>query len=158
PAWAPDGRAIAVRRQLGLSAVVAAKQNHGTPVDVVTIAADGTAAAPRMTNLTQDWDLLPGPPAFNPDGRSVYFGAGIGGSDHLFKVSSTGGGVTQVTAGDRRLESFSPSAKWETMAYVAGDSAHPGEIFVSALDGRGEKKLTAFNDAFVAEIDAAAAD
>ena len=44
------------------------------------------------------------------------------------------------------------------MAYVAGDSAHPEELFVSAIDGRAEKKLTTFNDAFVKEIEAISAD
>jgi dipeptidyl aminopeptidase/acylaminoacyl peptidase len=157
PAWSPDGRTLAVRRELGLSAVIAAKQNHGAPNDVVTFAVDG-ATPPRMVNLTANWDLLPGAPAFSPDGRHVYFAAGIGGSDHLFRVPAAGGAVAQVTTGERHLASFSPSARWETMAYVGGDSAHPEELFVSAIDGRGEKKLTSFNDAFVAEIEAAAAD
>src|SRR5262249_27342344 len=124
PAWSPDGRTIAVRRELGLSAVIAAKQSPGAPTVIVVFAADGTAP-PRMTNLTEAWDLLPGAPAFNPDGRFVYFAVGIGGSDHLFRVPAAGGAVAQVTTGERHLAGFSPSARWETMAYVGGDSAHP---------------------------------
>src|SRR5262245_9290381 len=91
PAWSPDGRAIAVRRELGLSSVIAAKQNHGAPTDIVTFTVDD--ATPRMTNLTAAWELLPGAPAFSPDGRFVYFAAGIGGSNHLFRVPSAGGAV-----------------------------------------------------------------
>ena len=165
PAWSPDGRAIAARRELGLSAVIASKQNHGAPTDIVVFAADG-ATPPKTTNLTEDWDLLPGPPAFSPDGRFVYFAAGIGGSDHLMRapVSSSASGVSrtgpvqQVTSGDRHLANFSPSGRWDTMAYLGGDSAHPDELFVSAIDGRGEKKLTTFNDAFVREVEAVTAD
>ena len=71
PAWSPDGKSIAVRRELGLSAVIASRQNHGAPIDVVVFAASG--GPPR--NLTADWELLPGPPAWNPDGRFVYFTA-----------------------------------------------------------------------------------
>ena len=41
PAWSPDGNSLAVRRELGLSAVIAAKQNHGAPTDIVTFAAGG---------------------------------------------------------------------------------------------------------------------
>jgi dipeptidyl aminopeptidase/acylaminoacyl peptidase len=154
PAWSPDGRTLAVRRELGLSAVIAAKQNHGAPTDIATIAASG--GAPK--NITAEWDLLPGAPGWSPDGRYVYFSAGIGGSDHLVRVPSTGGTVAQVTTGERHLAGFSPSAQWTTMAYLGGDSAHPEELFVAGIDGRGEKKLTTFNDAFVKDVEAVTAE
>jgi len=154
PAWSPDGKSLVARRELGLSAVIASKQMHGAPTDVALFAADG--GAPK--NLTADWDLLPGPPAFSPDGRFVYFAAGIGGSDHLFRVTANSTRVEQVTTGERHLANFTPSARWDAMAYIAGDSAHPEELFVSGIDGRGEKKLTTFNDAFLKDIDAIAAD
>jgi dipeptidyl aminopeptidase/acylaminoacyl peptidase len=154
PAWSPDGTRIAVRRELGLSAVIASKQMHGAPTDVVTFAAAGGG----MTNLTADWDLLPGPPAFSPDGRFVYFGAGIGGNDHLFRVATANPRVEQITTGERHLANFSPSARWDAMAYVGGDSAHPEELFTSAIDGKAEKRLTTFNDAFLKEIEAVTAD
>ena len=154
PAWSPDGKSLVVRRELGLSAVIASKQMHGAPTDVALFAAEG--GAPK--NLTADWDLLPGSPTFSPDGRFVYFAAGIGGNDHLFRVAASSTRVDQITTGERHLANFSPSARWDTMAYVAGDSAHPEELFVSGIDGRGEKKLTTFNDAFVKEIEAITAD
>jgi len=154
PAWSPDGKSLVARRELGLSAVIASKQMHGAPTDVALFAADG--GAPK--NLTADWDLLPGAPAFSPDGRFVYFAAGIGGNDHLFRVATSSSRVEQVTSGERHLASFSPSARWDAMAYVGGDSAHPEELFASGIDGRAEKKLTTFNDAFVKDVEAITAD
>jgi hypothetical protein len=154
PAWSPDGKSLVARRELGLSGVIASKQMHGAPTDLALFAADG--GAPK--NLTADWDLLPGPPAFSPDGRFVYFAAGVGGSDHLFRVAANSPRVEQVTTGERHLANFTPSARWDAMAYIAGDSAHPEELFVAGIDGRGEKKLTTFNDAFVKDIEAIAAD
>jgi len=166
PAWSPDGRTIAMRREQGLSAVIAAKQNYGAPNDVFIVAADGgsgSSRTPQLTNITSGWDLLPGPPSWSPDGRFVYFTGGIGGSDHMFRAnvgsgSSRTSAVEQITTGDRQLNGFSQSSRWDAMAYVAGDSAHPAELFTSSSDGRNEKKLTTFNDAFVKDVEAIAAD
>ena len=141
PAWSRDGTTIAFRRLLGLNAVIASRQDHGAPVDICTIPAEGGAE----TNVTEKWDLLPGPPAWSSDGRSIYFSGGTGGDDHLFRVAPETGVVEQVTQGNRRLSGFSPSANYATIAYVGTDSTHPTELFRSAIDGRGEKQLTAFN-------------
>ena len=145
PAWSPDGASIAFRRVVGLSAVIAAKQDHGAPVDIYTIPAQGG----MMHNVTAEWDFLPGAPAWSSDGQSIYFSGGIGGSDHLFRVAMSVGAVEQVTQGDRRLTGFSPSARFSSMAYVGTDSTHPTELFVSAMEGGAEKQLTSFNSALV---------
>src|SRR3972149_3767295 len=87
PAWTPDGKALVFRRQMGLDLVIAAKQDHGAPVDVVRMAAAGGA----MENLSAAWDLLPGGPTVSADGRSVFFSGRLGGGNHLFRVPTGGG-------------------------------------------------------------------
>jgi len=155
PAWSPDGRTIAVRRELGLSAVIAARQNHGAATDIALVPVAG--GAPR--NLTADWDLIPGAPGWSPDGRFIYFPAEIGGNDHLFRASiDTPARVEQVTNGERRLEGFAPSGGVKTMAYVGQDSAHLAELFVSSIDGRDERRVTSFNDAFVKDVEPISAE
>ncbi|HTK28657.1 MAG TPA: S9 family peptidase [Vicinamibacterales bacterium] len=154
PAWSPDGASVVVRRTLGLSAVIASKERHGSPVDIVRIAAAG--GAPR--NLTAEWDLIPGAPACDPDGRFVYFSGGIGGNDHLFRAAADGGAVQQVTSGDRELSGFSPAASWQSMAYVGTTSTRPDELFVSSISGGGERRITAFNNALVRETEPSSAE
>jgi len=152
--WSPDGSSIAVRRELGLSAVIASKQTHGAPVDIYLISASGGP----LKNITADWDLIPGMPAWSPDGRYVYFGAEVSGADHLFRVAAGSGSVEQVTKGQRELTAFSPSARWDLMAFVGQDSTHPTELFASAVDGSREKRLTSFNDPLVADVEPATAE
>lgn len=154
PAWSPDGRTIAVRRELGLSAVIAAKQDHGAPVDIALVPADG--GAPK--NLTANWDLVPATPGWSADGRFVYFSGGIGGNVHLFRATVATASVSQVTTGDRHLAGFSPSGDVKSIAYVGQDSSHPDELFVSSIDGSAETRTTSFNSAFVNDVEPATAD
>jgi dipeptidyl aminopeptidase/acylaminoacyl peptidase len=154
PAWSPDGGTIAFRRELGLSEVIKAKWNHGAPVDINTMPASGGSPV----NATSHWDLLPGAPSWSADGKFLCFSAGIGGNEHLFRVAAVGGDVIQVTHGERQLSGFSASASAGLMVYAGQDSAHPGELFVSSLDGRREKQLTSFNEVLLSEVALSKAD
>ncbi len=146
PAWSPDGRAIAVLREEGLSRILAEGRTQGSPLDVVLIPATG--GAPR--NLTPDWDDLPGAPRWSADGASVYFNAGFKGTAHLFRIDVSTAKVEQVTQGDRVLPG-EVSIAGDRIAYASSTSDRPAEIYTASLKGAGETKITAGNDALVAE-------
>ena len=73
--------------------VIAQKLNQGGPRDLFIRPTSGG----DPINLTANWDLEPGDARFSPDGKFIYFPAGIGGEEQLFRVSVPGGQVTQVT-------------------------------------------------------------
>ena len=99
PAWSPDGRSLVFRRRQSLSQIIQAKVNHGAAVDLYRISATGG----DLSNLTAEWDLIPDPPIWSPDGRFVYFAAAVGGDTQLFRTPSGGGAVEQLTRGERAL-------------------------------------------------------
>ena len=160
PAWSPDGHSIIVRREQGLSAVIAAKLTHGAPVDLYRVPVEaGLNETNRWQNLTASWDLIPGRPEVDAAGRGVLFDAEIGGDHHLFRVPLTGGGVEQLTHGARRLSGFSTSSSGAQLAYASTDPTHPSEVYVAALDASCsdrarlcETRVSNVNSAFLAEV------
>ncbi len=126
PKWSPEGRFIIFTRAQSLSQVIAAKQNHGSPVDLYRMPIEGG----KMENLTSDWDMLPGAPSISPDARFVYFSAGVGGNAHLFRLPAAGGKVAQVTQGDRVLGTFGYSTAFDRIAYTGADrNSSNGSLF-----------------------------
>jgi dipeptidyl aminopeptidase/acylaminoacyl peptidase len=147
PIWAADGSIVALREQ-SLTQILAAKQQFGSPVDLYRFPAGGGTPV----NLTASWDYIPSPPRLAPEGRVLHFSAGVGGATHVFRLPLTGGAVDQVTRGSRRHAGASIAWDAQRVAYVAGDATRPPEVFVAALDGSGERRLSSFNDALLASI------
>jgi dipeptidyl aminopeptidase/acylaminoacyl peptidase len=154
PAWSPDGKSLVMRRRQGLSQVIQSKQHHGAAVDLYRMPAAGGA----MVNLTPDWDLIPDPPQYSPDGKFVYFAAAVGGDTQLFRMPAPGGQPEQVTHGERNLGGFSFSRDFDRMAYSAGEATHPAEAFASHIDGTGEVRLSSLNGKWMEGVDLAPAE
>jgi dipeptidyl aminopeptidase/acylaminoacyl peptidase len=138
-AWSPDGRTLVFGRAQGLSQVIQSKQNHGGKMELCVMPAAGGA----MSKLAGDFDLIPTSTAWHGD--SIYITAAVGGDTQLFQMPAAGGKARQITGGKRALGGFSFSAAFDHMAYTAGDSTHPADVFAARPDGTGETRLSSFN-------------
>jgi dipeptidyl aminopeptidase/acylaminoacyl peptidase len=141
PAFSPDGRRIAFRRQKGLSSLIAEKATKGSPLDVLVM----DLPSREVANVTSSWDLRPEKPLFSIDGSQLSFEAEISGGRHLFRAPADGtGSVTQVTNGDRQIEDVTFSRDWAWMAYSSETATAPSDVYVSRMDGGAERRLSSF--------------
>jgi dipeptidyl aminopeptidase/acylaminoacyl peptidase len=173
PAFSPDGRWISYVRSFGLDMIIDGKLDHGGPRDLYLLPVDASEGFPGPTaegdearrpmaaggeavNLTADWDLDPGTPMWSPDSRYLYFTAGIGGAVHLFRVAASGGGVEQVTTGERRIGGLDVDRAFRRMTYTVGEFDRPPDVWVADVDGGNERRLTDVHRDFMAEVEVAA--
>lgn len=144
-AISPDGRRLAFRYTA----------DYGAPTDVVLLDLEPATGTPRGEPrvLTADWPLSPGALTWTPDGRALRFTARTGGSLHVFELDVARSAVRQITTGRRILSdvSFSRDGRW--MAYTVTTPTQPAEVFVARRDGSAERRVTAFNDSLLGELE-----
>ena len=146
--FSPDGKYLSYVRSFGTDMIIEQKLNHGGPRDVYV----RPSAGGDPVNLTEKWDLDPGPIHWSPDSRHIYFTAGIGGEVHLFRVSVPAGQIEQVTRGPRRLNGITFDKAFTRMAYTVGVHDTPGDVYVANLDGTNERRLTGIHQAIASEV------
>jgi dipeptidyl aminopeptidase/acylaminoacyl peptidase len=147
--YSPDGKFLLSQRTFGDDMIIQQKLNHGGSRDLILWPTDGGTTI----NLTEKWDLEPNGARWSTDSRFVYFTAEKGGTTQLFRVAAKSGAtVEQVTKGERRLNNVTFDKAMTKMAYTVGMFEAPPEVWVSNIDGTGEKKLTHVMDDVLNEI------
>ncbi len=144
----PDGEWISYVRSFGTDYIIERQLDHGGPRDLYVRPVSGG----DPVNLTSAFDLDAGTPMWAPDGDHMYFTTGIGGATHLFRVSSDGGAVEQVTTGLRRIQGLTIDDDFEHMAYTVGRFDLPSEIWTSDIDGGNERQLTTVHAEFLSQV------
>ena len=136
-AWSPDGRRLALIHRPGRT-----KQAHFGVLDVAT---------GKVTPMAQGWRYEPAGIEWLPSGQIAVW-ADIGGSSGLFLVDPKDGRLRESLGGRRKMNGFSFDQAGRTVAFVATSVNKPTELFIAGADGKGERKLTGFNDKLNAEV------
>ena len=145
PVWSPDGRSIAFL----------SSEDEDAPQQVFIAPSDGSGT-PKV--VAPALDLIPGNLQWVDRGRSLYFDTGVKGELHVFRVDVATGVVRQVTHGPRGVRASNVSPTAGRMVYLANDFSHLDDVYTSALDGSGERKLTDANAALWKTLDFASVE
>ncbi len=136
--WSPDSRRLAfVGRPTRTSSarVYVVDANGGTPENVL-------ASSFRYEPLGIAWQT---------DG-TLLFWSDVGGSSGLFRLDPATKQPTQLLGGRRKMNGFTFDRQGRKVAYVATSMTRPTELYVADVDGKNERRLTAFNDKLVSEV------
>ena len=148
PAFSPDGRFLSYTGGYGTDMIKEAALDHGGPRDLFLVSLEEGVSI----NLTADWDLDPSGPLWSPDSEHIYFRAEKSGGTHLFRVSTAGGSVEQITHGERSHDGIQISEDFSTIVYSLGLFETPSDVFAADLDGANERRLTDLHTAIHDEV------
>jgi dipeptidyl aminopeptidase/acylaminoacyl peptidase len=143
PSWSPDGSSIA------FSARDTADRSSAH-TQVGRIGSSESASVAGVTWLTSPLDRSARQFRWAPDGRSVYFTAGVHGTAPIYRARLDNGEIRQVVSGERGVLSFDIAAK--TLAYVTTEPANPSEVYVAETSGDDERRLTDLNTDWLAAV------
>ncbi len=133
PRWSPDGKSIAYTGVIN-------QRDH--PKIWLAPATGGPSVL-----AANDLDLIPGGLEWAGDGKSLYFEAAVKGETHLFRVDLDKKSTQQVTSGARAVRNVDFHWPSGLMVFMANDFKHLDNLYVADLAGKGERKLTSFNEA-----------
>jgi dipeptidyl aminopeptidase/acylaminoacyl peptidase len=134
PRWSPDGTRIAFAGQT--------KRRQFPKLYLAPAAGGG-----KSSLAVEDLDLIPGNLRWGPGPEELRFETGVKGQTHVFRVDLSAHRTLPVTSGERTIHGFDINAKAAAMTYFSNDAGRLDDLYVSALDGTGERQLTHLNGA-----------
>jgi dipeptidyl aminopeptidase/acylaminoacyl peptidase len=140
PRWSPDGRTIAFLGSL----------DEEDPAQIYFAASEG--GKPSAT-VAKNFDYLIGEMNWIEHGKAIFFGAGVKGETHLFRMDASTGAVQAITTGARNVHGAAFHDKSGAMIYLANDFEHLDDLYVR--DAKGEHQLTHANSALWSKLDLA---
>jgi dipeptidyl aminopeptidase/acylaminoacyl peptidase len=141
PRWSPDGKLI-----------LFAGRTARRQFPKLYVAASSGGAASKL--IVDDLDLIPGNLHW-AGANEVRFETGVKGAEHVFRIDLLARKTNPVTSGERSVHGFDINEKTGLMTYIANDFEHMDDVYVSALDGSGERQLTHVNAKLWSELDVA---
>ncbi len=142
PRWSHDGKQI-----------LYAGRTARRQFPKLYIAASGGGSPSQL--VTEELDLIPTDLHWLPSPNEIRFATGFKGTLHIFRVDLGAKKLSQVTSGERGVHAFDISEKAGLMTYLANDFTRMDDVYVSALDGSGERQLTHANQKLWSELDVA---
>ena len=139
PRWSPDGSQILFAGQTA---------RRQFPKLYVAPATGGVAS--RL--VTEDLDLIPTSVHWGPGPNEIRFQSGFKGTEQVFRVDLNAAKTFPVTSGERAYHAFDLNEKAGLMTYLANDFEHLDDVYLSALDGSGERQLTHVNEKLWADL------
>ncbi|MGH9195944.1 MAG: S9 family peptidase, partial [Acidimicrobiia bacterium] len=151
PIWTPDGKTIVFAGR-----EPATSNRHSRLYRVRATGGQPEEIAPEFDrNVMVGAPGYPGaPPVITEDGESIIFCARDRGVTHAYSVPLEGGLPAKIVGGSERVVagiSLSKSTGKIALLLITPDV--PGDIFLTAVDGSNETRLTRVNEELIAEID-----
>lgn len=154
PLWSPDGKHIAYMGHSGqfysatLNRVWLVECTGGEPVNLT---ADFDRSCGDQTGTDSRYGGGGDALTYSPDGKKIFFLASDRGDTHIYSVCVDTKEVTQITKGQRHVQSLSFDRSVTKCVYAAAAHLHPAELFVMGPCG-GEERLTRVNETFLNEV------
>jgi len=139
PRWSPDGKQILFTGQTAV---------HQFAKLYIADSAGGAASKLAV----KDFDSIAGELRW-PTSGSVLFTAGVKGETQIFRADLAERTFAAVTSGPRGIHAFDVNESAGKMAYLANDFQHLDDLYISNLDGSGERQLTHVNSELWAQLE-----
>jgi dipeptidyl aminopeptidase/acylaminoacyl peptidase len=139
PRWSPDGKQILFTGQTAV---------HQFPKLYVADSSGGAASQLAVKDL----DTIPGELRWQAP-STVLFTAGVKGETHIFRADPVAHTFSAVTAGPRGIHAFEVNQSTGKIVYLANDFQHLDDLYISNIDGSGERQLTHANSDLWAQLE-----